>query len=123
MYLRHQFGQKAENEAASWFLSHKESRLLVRNYRCKAGEIDLIFEELLSAVRAPELVFVEVRARSQEGWLNGAESVDLRKQQRLKRTADHFLSRYRGPAKSLRFDLLYWDKKVWVHMENVWLIA
>lgn len=114
MYLRHQLGKEAEQAALEWFLVHQKSRLLARNYRCKWGEIDLIFEEQLSLALGSELVFVEVRARSPRGWVDGPQSVVRKKQLRLKRTASHFLVKYHGLAKSVRFDLLYWDGTSWV---------
>jgi putative endonuclease len=120
MYFRHQIGKDAENDAAHWFLSHREARLIGKNFRCKVGELDLIFEELLPTGKQ-ELVFVEVRARAAEGMVDGPQSVDFKKQQRLKKTVDYFLLRYSGKAQSLRMDLLSWNGTEWSHLENIWL--
>ncbi|MEO5971251.1 MAG: YraN family protein [Bdellovibrionia bacterium] len=117
---RHKLGRESEAKAAEWFLTEKRATLLSKNYRTKFGEIDLIFEELLSTGQL-ELVFVEVRAKSPSNWMEGPQSVDPWKQQRLKNTAAQYLTKYRGPAKSLRLDLLAWDGKHWTYLPNLWI--
>ncbi len=122
MYLRRELGRQAEQLALRWFLVNRKSTLLTRNYRYRGGEIDLIFEEYSNSDPKSgfmSLVFVEVRARSCTTWVGGPESLSLAKINRLKNTARHFLSRYRGRAKMLRFDLLWWDGKIWQRMENI----
>lgn len=91
----------------------RSGRLLTRNFRCKAGEIDLIFEV---GVERVELVFVEVRARQAGSLASGIESVNSVKRRRLVAAASLFLSTYRGKARSLRFDILGWDGEVWTHV-------
>jgi putative endonuclease len=112
-------GQEAENLALHWFLQNRPARLLARNFRIRGGEIDLIFEE---HSQTPELVFVEVRMRALEGWVNGAESLSQSKQKHLKRAIEMFLLTYRGPAQALRVDLLSWDGKSWTHIPNLRII-
>lgn len=119
---RHEWGREAENKALEWFLEQRmTSQLIARNYRCRWGEIDLIFEELRKDRGIFELVFVEVRARSPRTWVSGLQSVGWKKRQSLRRTADHFLVKYQGLAKTVRFDLLYWDGKIWSYLPNFWL--
>jgi putative endonuclease len=128
---RSEKGKWAEEQALTWFLSHrKNSSLIGRNFYCKAGEIDLIFEEKViakSAVKcvtttSVELVFVEVRLCTKQNWLIGPETVSIRKQQRLVRAARLFLSQYRGKAQSIRFDLVHGDGNTWQHIPNCWLL-
>jgi len=76
---------------------HLEQRgfhILARNFRTRLGEIDIV------AVRGRSLHFVEVRARARASarFVHPAESVDARKRARLRRTAEQFLARLRGPA-------------------------
>jgi putative endonuclease len=120
-YSKILLGQQVENLAmerliqAGWVC-------LKRNYRIRGGEIDLIFEESFE-VGNQELVFVEVRARcGQEQWVSGVESVDWRKQRKLKRTINHFLMHYSGVAQSMRVDILAWDGRDWEHIKNVWFV-
>ena len=125
MNLNHEWGRAIEKKAEE-YLVQKGLVLLHRNYRVRMGEIDLIFEEMRGGSDGVpclrELVFVEVRARHKgTAWVDAVESVDWKKQRRLKRTISFFLSRYHGKAKSLRFDIMAWDGEAWTHLENVWM--
>lgn len=88
--------------AEDWVLAHLERqgmRLLERNYRSRFGEIDLIMQEEAT------IVFVEVRYRRSATHGHAIETVDGRKQARLRATANWFLTsrRWRGPV---RFDVV-----------------
>lgn len=78
-------GVQAEHWAAH-YLQQQGLRLVTQNYRCRAGEIDLIMQEDLV------LVFVEVRLRSGKAYGGAAASIDHHKQQRIIRTARHYLA-------------------------------
>lgn len=78
-------GALAEREAAR-YLQQQGLHLLAQNYRCRAGEIDLIMQH------GDTLVFVEVRLRSNPNFGGAAGSIDKHKQQRIIRTAQHYLS-------------------------------
>ncbi len=121
MQERQIYGKDAEKRAELWFLQNTQSRLLFRNFRCKWGEIDLIFEESHRQNLVIELVFVEVRACSFRNWLEGSETVGWKKQQCLKKTAQFFLSSYQGKSTLVRFDLLSWDGTDWKHLPNLWI--
>ena len=85
------FGSKAEERV----VRHLEAggyHILARNFRTRLGEIDIV------ASRGRALHFVEVRARASGAFLHPAESVDFRKRQRIRRAAEQFLARLRGPA-------------------------
>ena len=91
-------GGEAEDEAAR-FLIRKGLDIIVRNYRTRLGEIDLIARE------GATLVFVEVRLRSSERFGGAAASVDARKRGRIEAAARHFLSRLRSEPRC-RFDVI-----------------
>lgn len=112
------YGHQMEGEALHWFQGRFPSaRLLARNYRIRGGELDLVLEEAREA--GPELVFIEVRARKMGSLQSGIESLGLAKLFRLRRTIRHFLWGYRGPAQSLRLDVLSWDGGIWTHYPNI----
>jgi putative endonuclease len=113
-------GRQVEGRALVWFLETRAgSRLLARNWRCRAGELDLIFEENRLG-EGPELVFVEVRFRdAASAWQTPLESVAGPKLRRLRRAMGLYLVRYGGPSRSLRLDVLEWDGKVWAHRQGV----
>jgi len=61
-------------------------RILAHNYRCPAGEVDLV------ALDGDCLVFVEVRTRRGDLWGTPEESVTPAKMARLVRVAEHYLA-------------------------------
>lgn len=85
---------------AARFLESHDFSILARNFRCRAGEIDVV------ALDGDVVVFVEVRSRS--GALLGTplESVDARKQQRLARVARHYLLARGWTERDARFDVV-----------------
>lgn len=83
---RQQRGQSAEQTAAR-FLEGKGMQLIMQNYRCSFGEIDLIMRD------RDDIVFVEVRSRSRTDYGHPAETINQGKQRKLIKTAMHFLQR------------------------------
>ena len=85
-------------------LDHLRSRglaLVARNYRWRGGELDLV------CLDRAVLAFVEVRYRQQGAMVGAAESVDARKQRKLRTTASHFLATHREHAERVcRFDVV-----------------
>ncbi|MEK6578798.1 MAG: YraN family protein [Bdellovibrionota bacterium] len=118
MSIPSQWGRVAENEALEFFKEKTRSSLLCRNFRAKGGEIDLVFEEELGSAGPLELVFVEVRARALGSAIRGVDSVDFKKRTKIKRTIRAFLSSYQGRCQSMRFDVLDWDGRGWLHIRN-----
>jgi len=96
-----QFG-RAQEKLATDFLKKRGLKLLMHNYQCKLGEIDLI---MLDAKQ--QLVFVEVRYRRQQFFGSAVESVGTVKQKRIRRTAEHFrLTHPRYNHLMCRFDVI-----------------
>jgi putative endonuclease len=91
-------GRRAEDSALA-FLEKNGLRLVDRNFLCRGGEIDLI---MLDGI---QLVFVEVRFRSNSRFGSAAESVDRRKQARITHAASWYMlsKRLDCPA---RFDVV-----------------
>ena len=81
-------------------LQEQHLRLLAQNFRTRQGEIDLILTDEIF------LVFVEVRYRSSNYFGRPEETVNFKKQTRIRRTAEYFLSRYPNPNQQpCRFDV------------------
>jgi putative endonuclease len=78
-------GQVAENLAAD-FLRSKGYRIVDRNFLCRFGEIDIVARD------GEELVFVEVRSRKTAQSLDPIYSVNWRKQQKVIKAAQIYLS-------------------------------
>ncbi len=74
--------------------------IIARNYRCSLGELDLVGRD------GPCWVFVEVKTRRSTRCGVGAEAVTARKQERLIRLAQFFLSRHELGDAACRFDVV-----------------
>jgi len=81
---RKEAGDRAERLALSHLLA-AGLELVAQNYRCKAGELDLVMLD------GEILTFVEVRFRRDARFGGAAGSVIHRKQRRLIKSAHHLL--------------------------------
>ncbi len=79
-------GKEFEDRAAR-LLREAGLQIITRNYRCKAGEIDLVCQD------GATLVFVEVRFRNRRGFATAAASITPAKQRRLIAACQHYLQR------------------------------
>ena len=91
----------AEGEAlAAAFLTARGYTIVSRNFRCPAGEVDVV------ALDARTLVFCEVRTRRGARQGGALESVTVHKQRQVLRVADVYLARHRLHAHPIRFDVV-----------------
>ena len=84
---------------AAEYLKKKRYKLVAAGYRSRFGEIDLIVCD------KRYLVFVEVKTRKSSGFAQAREFVDIRKQNRLRTTAEIYLSKYQTDLQP-RFDVV-----------------
>lgn len=93
-------GSRYEQEAAQ-YLKKQGYRILMLNYRCKIGEIDIV------AMEGDTLVFCEVKYRKSLQYGFPAEAVDFTKQNTIRKIAGIYLMEHRIPAdSSIRFDVV-----------------
>jgi putative endonuclease len=71
-----------------------------RNWRCAAGELDLVLR------LGRTYVFSEVKTRRNEGFGHPAEAVGVRKQQRIRRLAFEWLRENDLHGVDIRFDVV-----------------
>lgn len=96
-------GADSENEALR-FLETQGLRLIARNWRCRAGELDLVMRH------DDTVVVAEVRGRGRSDYGTAAESVDPRKQTKIVRATRLFLVQHSELAElPLRFDVVALD--------------
>ncbi len=89
-----------ENFAAA-FLKQQGYKVLVRNYSCPWGELDLVCRH------EGVLAVVEVKTRGEGAWGAPAETVTRTKQRRIIRTTYHYLHELGDtPAPPVRFDIV-----------------
>ena len=97
---RAQRGTFGEDLAADYCKRKLGYQLIVRNWRYKRDEVDLICRD--GAV----LVFVEVRARAEDALVSGFHSVGKRKKEVLRRGYKNYLNQLQNPPKHFRFDII-----------------
>ncbi|MBA6412972.1 YraN family protein [Parahaliea sp. F7430] len=111
-------GAEYEEHAAQW-LEQRGWKILYRNVRFRSGELDIV------ALDQQQLVFVEVRKRSNPRYPSATESVDKRKQQRLLWAAASFLQRHPQWAnRACRFDVIAFEpRQSLASFEPIWIRA
>ena len=98
MQDRKLFGAWGETVAGE-YLRKKHYKLLALNYTSRFGEIDLI------ARNWRYIIFVEVKLRKSAEFAQAREYVDRRKQDRIRATAQWYLSQH-ATALQPRFDVI-----------------
>ena len=117
---RQVLGKEGER-IAERFLKKKGYKLVERNYRCAAGEIDLILLD------HRVIVFVEVKTRTGHGFGTPLEAVEFRKQRKMIHAAQYFLSAKGLHQREARFDVvgISWPQSepLVEHIENAFELS
>src|SRR6476659_2793751 len=97
-------GDRGENMAAR-HLRNLGYKIILRNFRCELGEIDIVARD------GKTLVFVEVKTRAYDDP-TPEDQVNLTKQNQITKAAKFYLSRYGSPQPPARFDVIaiVWPK-------------
>ena len=96
-------GAKYEQLAADHLRSHG-ARIIETNFRCRSGEVDLIFRD------HETLVFAEVKYRTNSRYGCASEAVTPQKQQTIVRVGSFYLMRYGFSTDTpVRFDVIAID--------------
>ena len=98
MASHNELGKQGE-DAAIQFLQNNGHEILMRNYRFKKAEIDIISKH------GKYLVFTEVKTRSNDAFGNPEEFVDKKKRLLMKSVADEFMHQQKLDA-DIRFDII-----------------
>jgi putative endonuclease len=112
---------KEGERVAEQYLKKKGYKLVERNYRCAAGELDLI------VLDRRVVVFVEVKTRTGQGFGSPLEAVEFRKQRKMIRAAQYFLSAKGLHQRDARFDVVgvSWPgiEPIVEHIENAFELS
>jgi putative endonuclease len=84
-------------------LSAAGLRILARNYRCRAGEVDVVAED------RGTVVFVEVKERGGDSHGQAVEAVTAAKRRRVVRAARMYAARHGLSESPTRFDVVSID--------------
>lgn len=92
-------GAAGEARAADWY-RRRGWTIEARNWRCAAGELDLVVR------KGRVTAFVEVKTRRTDRFGGPAEAVTPAKQQRLRALALHYVAAHPRRRGTLRFDVV-----------------
>ena len=96
---RKELGARGE-AVACLYLERQGIEVLERNWRCKAGEADIIARE------DDEIVFIEVKTRASLSAGLPEDSVTRQKRRRYEGIAIYYLARSDSPSSKVRFDVI-----------------
>jgi putative endonuclease len=97
--VRKQLGDRGEDIACQ-FLEGRGAQVVERNWRCQAGEADVIARE------GGDLVFVEVKTRRSDSAGFPEDAVDHEKRRRYEKIAMEYLFSHDLPSARVRFDVI-----------------
>ncbi len=103
MYYKKKLGNKGEIISAK-YLENLNYKILCKNFSCYFGEIDLI--ALDRSIVPHEVVFIEVKTRTNTNCGNPAEAITYYKTKHLYKTASYFLYLYNLENYPVRFDAI-----------------
>lgn len=104
----HELGKIGEDIAAN-YLMRLGYKIIERNFECKQGEIDII------ALHKEELVFIEVKTRTNTFYGEASESVNKFKIKHLLNSIKYYIYKRNLQDEYIRIDII----EVYINGENI----
>lgn len=107
MYKKQEIGKLGENLATK-YLENLGYKIIERNFLCRQGEIDII------AHNKQEIVFIEVKTRTNLHYGKPAEAVTNIKQKHIEKSAKYYLYKNKLEKAYVRIDVIeiyIWNNK------------
>lgn len=101
MAAKDDLGRRGEDTAAEYLQREHGMVVLSRNWRCRAGELDIVATD-----REHRLVVCEVKTRSGTRFGEPAEAVTAQKVRRIRNLTREWLAAHRLPWVEVRFDVV-----------------
>ena len=99
MYYKHKTGSEGE-KIAKEYLEQKGYTILERNFSCNQGEIDII------ALDNQEIVFIEVKTRTNMNYGLASEAVNRQKKMHLIKTIKYYIHIRNLEDEFIRIDVI-----------------
>lgn len=99
MYKSHIIGQNGE-DIATEYLIENGYKILERNFSCRQGEIDIIAKD------KNEIVFIEVKTRTNKKYGEPVEAVTYIKRRHLIKTIEYYLYIKKLEDEFIRIDVI-----------------
>lgn len=101
MYIKQYNGKKGEDKVCNYLRSNNYL-IFERNFRCRQGEIDIICYD----TNSDELVFIEVKTRSNAKYGRPCEAVGKLKKNHIIYTAKYYNYKNDISNVAMRFDIV-----------------
>ncbi|MEV1291786.1 YraN family protein [Pseudonocardia sp. NPDC049635] len=101
MAAKDELGRRGEDTAAEYLQREHGMVVLSRNWRCRAGELDIVASD-----RDRRLVVCEVKTRSGTRFGEPAEAVTAYKIRRIRGLTHEWMAAHRLPWLEVRFDVV-----------------
>ena len=100
-------GRRGEKLAARYLRRHG-CKILARNYRCPAGEADIIALDPSTRKEfgAESIAFVEVKTKATDEYVDPESAVNRHTRRRLARVAEYYLAHHDAGERRVRFDVV-----------------
>ncbi len=99
MYIRHEIGKLGENIATKYLKEHGY-KIIERNFRCRQGEIDII------SLYNNEIVFIEVKTRTNLKYGKPIDAVNKEKQKHLIKAVQYYIYSKHLEKEFIRIDVI-----------------
>lgn len=99
IHIKKELGNLGEQIAVE-YLENNKYQIIKRNFYCRQGEIDIIAKD------KEEVVFIEVKTRSNINFGKPSEAVNYIKQKHIYKSAQYFLYKTNSLDMLTRFDVI-----------------
>lgn len=99
MHTKNELGNLGE-QIATEYIKKIGYKIIKRNFYCKQGEIDIIAQD------KHEIIFIEVKTRSNIKFGQPSEAVNKEKIKHMYKAAKYFLYKSNNLNKFIRFDVI-----------------
>lgn len=113
MNYKKTIGKLGEDKSVE-YLEKNKYKILIRNYSCKLGEIDIIAIDKITE----ELVFFEVKTRTNFKYGMPIEAINNQKIKHMERTINYFLiskNLYKIDIRIDAIEVVIKDKECYIH--------
>ena len=101
MYFKQRIGKLGEDLACK-YLENDNYKIIHRNFTCRQGEIDIIAKDN----NKKELVFIEVKTRSNLKYGMPCEAVNEEKRKHIYEAGKYYLYKYKIQDIAIRLDVI-----------------
>lgn len=101
MYFKQEIGKWGENLACE-YLKKDQYKIIDRNFLCRQGEIDIIAKDNVKK----EIVFIEVKTRSNFKYGNPSDAVNKQKQKHMKQAIRYYIYKKHIANVPIRVDVI-----------------